>query len=83
MVWSIVPEYGSVFPPPLVLTIQDLHQALEVDSHNLRVGVGLDEAEILLAMTIHGSDEGDPRSDHLERQGVVQAFQLPFPPTKV
>ena len=74
MVWRIVPEDGSVLPPPLVLAIQDFHKALEVDSHDLRVGVGLDEAEVLFAVTIHSSDEGDPWPDHLNRQRVIQAF---------
>ena len=83
MVWCIIPEYGSVFPPPLVLAIQDLHKTLEVDSHDLRVGVGLDEAEVLFAVTIHSSDEGDPCPDHLNRQGVIQAFLLPFPPSVI
>ena len=83
MVWRIVPEDGSVLPPPLVLAIQDLHQALKVDSHHLRVGVGLNKAEVLFAVTIHSSDEGDPWPDHLNRKGVIEAFQLPFPASKV
>ena len=83
MVRRIVPENDRVLPPALVLAVQDLYQVLKINCHDIGVGVGLEKAEILPTMAVHSSDESYSRPNHLNRQGIISPFHLPFPPSEV
>ena len=83
MITCIIPENGGGLSPALILIIQDLHQVLKVYPHDIGVRIGLEKAEILLPMAIHGGYQSNPRPYTLERQRVADTFHLPLPPAEI
>ena len=83
MIGSIIPDQGCGLAPTLVLPVEDLNQVLKIEGHDLGVGVGLEQAQVLGAECIYCSYQGDSGPHHLLGQGVDEAFWPPTPPSKI
>jgi len=70
-------------PPVLVLGVQHLHQLRQVELHRLGVRVGLQEADVDLAVVVEGRDHRDPRPDLPPCFGELIVLLLPEAPPEI
>ena len=63
VVAGVVPHDDGVLPPAYVLLVQHLDEFDEVDLHDLRIAVGLEEGEEDAAEVVDAGDEGESGVD--------------------
>ena len=67
MIAGSIEQQVGVSLPPRLLFIELRREVLEEDQHDLLVGVGVREREPDPALSVHGSNERDPRRHGLPR----------------
>ena len=83
MVPRAIPDENGVISPVLVLQVQPQEELVHEELHRVRIRVGLEEADVNLAVGVHGCNHGDPGPHSLYWYGVAHALLLPDSPPEI